>query len=527
MLRKFNQLSLFKTILLWVALSIVAYTTLSAVWGQGSDWKRILTGWQLGKDNNPLDRIKVTLTALGGIGAVGYLVIKYRERAAFERGEADDKLVRAVQQLGDSSPQVRIAGVYALADVADTYEGPYHQRVVDILCGYLRTDRLLRDSNGNPRYATVEEGDPEDSPLSSDSATESTILSVLSSHLKSGVGLKSSYRVITTPGPWSHCTLDLHGAIITEMIDFSETHIKEINSQETWFTRNTYFQDATFEGEANFWNSVFTQDADFGNTLFKTDADFENATFSRYATFQSTRFAQNASFQKSRFKQSSDFRGSKFLQNAMFQDVTFEQIVNFRNSTFRKILYLNHSTFNQSTTFDDSTFRGGVHIKSSHMHDNFSLKTCKFSNKLKIESTAFEKGVNFENSIFLNDAKVDSQDVKFGESSNFKNTIFLSDITFTDCNFNGVVHFLHTAFLGDINVQTSTFVTYVDFDQSHFKGYVNFLNNTYMKGVGFTGAKFNSNLKGSTKMRFPDGISFDLDGIPTGASWMKFKSIKK
>lgn len=105
-----------------------------------------------------MDRIKVTLTALGGVGAVGYLVIKYRERAALERSEADEKLVRAVQQLGDPSPQVRIAGVYALADVADTYGGPYHQCVVDILCGYLRTDRFLKDTNGDTRYATNDDG---------------------------------------------------------------------------------------------------------------------------------------------------------------------------------------------------------------------------------------------------------------------------------------------------------------------------------------------------------------------------------
>ena len=108
-----------------------------------------------------MDRIKVTLTALGGVGAVGYLVIKYRERAALERSEADEKLVRAVQQLGDPSPQVRIAGVYALADVTDTYGGPYHQCVVDILCGYLRTDRLLKDANGDTRYATNDDGTPD------------------------------------------------------------------------------------------------------------------------------------------------------------------------------------------------------------------------------------------------------------------------------------------------------------------------------------------------------------------------------
>jgi hypothetical protein len=311
---------------------------LSAVWGQGSGWKRILTGWQLGAGHDPLDRIKVTLTALGGIGAVGYLVIKYRERSAFERGEADEKLVRAVQQLGDNSPQVRIAGVYALADVADTYEGPYHQRVVDILCGYLRTDRLLRDSNGNPHYATVEEGDPEDSPPSSDSATESTILSVLSSHLKSTIGSAEtpSRLAKTSPGPWSHCTLDLHGATITETVDFSGAHINKINSQETRFTRNIRFQDATFTGRADFWSSTFAQDANFDRASFEEDADFENVTFSQYSTFQSASFMQNTSFQNSTFWQISSFQETKFLQTIAFQNTTFKGWANFKKSTFKK-----------------------------------------------------------------------------------------------------------------------------------------------------------------------------------------------
>ena len=118
--------------------------------------------------------------------------------AQFERGEADEKLVRAVQQLGDPSPQVRIAGVYALVDVADTYEGPYHQRVVDILCGYLRTDRLLKDANGNTQYFTNKGGTPDhNNPISADGAVEPTILSVLASHLKTTS--KNSFERKTTP----------------------------------------------------------------------------------------------------------------------------------------------------------------------------------------------------------------------------------------------------------------------------------------------------------------------------------------
>lgn len=137
-------------------------------------------------DSTQLERIKTSLTVIGGIGAIGYLVIKFRERSALERSEADEKLVRAVQQLGDTSPQVRIAGVYALADVADTYEGPYHQRVVDILCGYLRTDRLLKNANGETCYATNKDGTLDyDRPISPDGPVESAVLSIIANHLRS------------------------------------------------------------------------------------------------------------------------------------------------------------------------------------------------------------------------------------------------------------------------------------------------------------------------------------------------------
>lgn len=46
----------------------------------------------------------------------------------------------AVNQLGSAKPFTRIAGVYALTDIADTYRDGHRQHVMDILCGYLRSD---------------------------------------------------------------------------------------------------------------------------------------------------------------------------------------------------------------------------------------------------------------------------------------------------------------------------------------------------------------------------------------------------
>lgn len=326
--RKLKQLSLFKTILLWVALSIVAYTLLSALWGHGSGWSRLFSGWQIDAPHDPLDRIKVTLTALGGIGAVGYLVIKYRERSALERGDADEKLVRAVQQLGDTSPQVRIAGVYALADVADTYEGQYHQRVVDILCGYLRTDRLLKDTNGNTRYATNEDGTPNyNHPLSADGPVESTILSVLANHLRSSPTGEEKHSTPgiwnTTPGAWSSCHIDIHNAYLTEKLRFNNTHITTINAQGTAFVGDVVFSAATFMQDANFDGTSFVNNASFWKATFMQEADFRDVTFQQNANFFAANLQQAAIFYHSIFAGTTEFKFAKFPASTNFKNAIF------------------------------------------------------------------------------------------------------------------------------------------------------------------------------------------------------------
>lgn len=166
-----KKLHLFPAIILWVLLGLFSYTLLSAIWGPGEWPDRLFSGWHR-IEGNRLDQVKTILTIIGGIGGVGYLVIKYRERSASEQGEADEKLLHAVQQLGDSSAQVRIAGVYALANVADTYGDSHIQCVIDILCGYLRIDRtcegLKEDSSTNDKSTSFIDG-----------PVESTILTVL------------------------------------------------------------------------------------------------------------------------------------------------------------------------------------------------------------------------------------------------------------------------------------------------------------------------------------------------------------
>ena len=255
--RRFGTWPLFGVILVWVVLALVVFTVLGWLWGEGPlwSWQRWLTNWRgAGVGADSLDLVKVSLTTIGGIGGTGYLVIKYRERASAERADAEQRLLSGVQQLGSGSPQVRIAGVYSLADAADTYRGEYRQRVVSILCGYLRTQR------GEWRTIVNEQDGPEQSSeekvyVSHDGAVESTVLEVLVRHLRKRCE-KTNHRgavtqLVEDDQLWCDCTIDLHDAVLTEIADF----------RGATFTNNANFERATFKDHANFGRATFTNHA--------------------------------------------------------------------------------------------------------------------------------------------------------------------------------------------------------------------------------------------------------------------------
>ena len=304
--RRFGTWPLFGVILVWVVLALAVFTVLGWLWGEGPlwSWQRWLTNWRgAGVGAGSLDLVKVSLTTIGGIGGTGYLVIKYRERASAERAErdaeqdrAEQRLLSGVQQLGSGSPQVRIAGVYSLADVADTYRGEYRQRVVSILCGYLRTQR------GERRTIVNEQDGPEQSSeekvyVSHDGAVESTVLEVLVRHLRKRCE-KTKHREAVTQlveddQLWCDCTIDLHDAVLTEIADF-------------WC--------ATFNHNANFRGATFTNDADFQDATFTIFASFRDATFNRYANFLGATF------------NGADFRDATFSRSAPPMGLPPEQV---------------------------------------------------------------------------------------------------------------------------------------------------------------------------------------------------------
>ena len=306
--------SLFGAIAIWAVLGIIAFVL--AMWGLGR-----VPVWQLKLDPEKQAEsiVKIALTLVGGVGAVAYLVIKYQEQQQAGRAEkrekdriVDTKMQDAINQLGSDKASTRIAGVYALTDIADTYRGGYRQRVVDILCGYLRSDRETYPlgEDGKPATGLPRSGD-------ADKAVESTILSMFVAHLKKGPrdenGDVTLRQQVRNDQLWCDCSFDLHGATFHEDVRLIGTTFEHgLNFQGTKFERGANFSGAHFTGGASFSGAHFTGDASFSGAHFTADADFLMAHFTGGANFVMAEFRTSAVFSGIQGQPSFRFEECKF-----------------------------------------------------------------------------------------------------------------------------------------------------------------------------------------------------------------------
>lgn len=77
------------------------------------------------------------------MGALLALVVSYRRQRDAEAGKFGAELAQAATQLGNDSAAVRMAGVYALAALADNHPDR-RQQCVDVLCAYIRLPYIPR-----------------------------------------------------------------------------------------------------------------------------------------------------------------------------------------------------------------------------------------------------------------------------------------------------------------------------------------------------------------------------------------------
>ncbi|GAB2661851.1 hypothetical protein GCM10027088_45320 [Nocardia goodfellowii] len=221
-----------------------------------------------------------------------------REAALWERFGA------AAAQLADKSAAIRIAGVYAMAGVADERSGSHRQQCIDVLCGYLRLP-YDPEQGGSGRTKLVTktsgaDGDEQEEHTEyrqNDREVRQTIVRVITDHLRP-----------TAEHSWS-----------ANDFDFRTAHLEDAN-----------FSAATFSGTAQFYSVTFFGPAWFGGATFSGDARFKAATFSGTAQFYGATFSSIALFERTRFSRGARFDGAVFSGPAIFTKADFgNQTISF------------------------------------------------------------------------------------------------------------------------------------------------------------------------------------------------------
>ncbi|MFF3667111.1 pentapeptide repeat-containing protein [Microtetraspora malaysiensis] len=292
-----------------------------------------------------LEIVKIALAVVGGIGGAVALVVAYRkQRLAEEENQRareqnqrarqaarreDTKLyaerfTTAANQLGSDAPAVRLAGVHALAALADDWDGG-RQMCIDVLCAYLRM----------PPEPEPEQDPTKHSTWRAMREVRATIIRLIGAHF--------SRRA---PVPWHGHDLDFTGVTFDTTVNFAGA---VFSGGRVWFDNaafssdQIYFTGADFSGGVVMFNgAIFSGGRTwFANAVFSdSEISFDGAVFSgstvlfRGAAFSGAHvFFSNAVFSAGEvsFDEAVFSGGEVSFKGAVFSgsQVSFDQVADW------------------------------------------------------------------------------------------------------------------------------------------------------------------------------------------------------
>lgn len=377
----------------------------------------------------PIDVTRVSLTVVAGVGGVVALVIAYRRQRDIEQSRFVERFGAAAAQLGATDVAVRIAGVYAMAGVADESDGLRRQQCIDVLCGYLRLSyspelggnhqsklivKKQRTSSGS-----VDEEEKHFEYRQNDREVRNTIIRVIASRLHP-----------EAEHSWS-----------ANDFDFRTAHLEEVDFSSIILSGNALFDFVTFAGYANFEKATFGRAVNFGNATFENGAGFDAVVFAGSVKFDEATFMQAASFNKAVFSEAARFYNATFTQYAWFVQAVFKDDAGFsdaafvgggarfRRAEFAGYAYFDSARFLSAAEFNEVKFKGLAEFEGA-----------SFKEKATFSRVAFGGGATFNRAIF--DDRTSFGKASFSSHVDFEDVGFSGPATFVGVDFgSGEVHF--------------------------------------------------------------------------------------
>ncbi len=375
----------------------------------------------------PIDLTKLSLTVVAGVGGIVALVVAYRRQRDLEQGRFVERFGAAAAQLGNTDVAVRIAGVYAMAGVADESRGLRRQQCIDVLCGYLRLPyKTEHGASGRTKFVIKAprvdhgrvRGETEEhiEYRQNDSEVRKTIVTVIADHLRP-----------TAEYSWS-----------TSNFNFRAAYLEDVNFTAARFSGAARFDNATFSGTAWFDDATFSSTALFSGARFSASARFPGATFSHGVAFTQTMFS-TAWFEGARFFRTAYFDNATFSSRALFNMAEFSGTTSFDGAKFSDSAYFDGAMFFSPVSFREAMFSDPASFRSAMFSGTIVFSHAAFSGTAQFRDATFSGAARFRDVTFLGNASFDS--ARFTLTASFDRAVFSGPASFSDATFSGFITF--------------------------------------------------------------------------------------
>lgn len=347
--------------------------------------------------------LKVAFAVAAGAGAAVALVTSYRRQRFIEIAESreregadreqgrllNERFTIAASQLGHEAAAVRLAGVYAMASLADDWP-QQRQTCADVLCAYLRMPYDPEPANDAPAS--------ERQAFHAEREVRHTVIRVITAHLQVNTARTA------TLGDWRDLDLDFTG-VVFDGGSFTGAH---------FCADHVRFARAKFVGYVDFIETDFA-----GGTV-----SFAGARFEKLVRFAGTRFSG----------------GRVTFSDARFADGT----VNFARAEFAGgVVSFNHAWFvGGDVSFSRAKVSGGTVAFSQAMFikgdvdfidTEFAGGTVSFSDaKFEGSRLNFRRATFAGSTVTFPDTHFNGSNVDFGAASFVGSTV-----TFPGAKFRG------------------------------------------------------------------------------------------